>query len=114
MPMQQVKLVDAISKAEFHSRLQAWERDTQEPAVGDPALPGITPWLFIRDGALTFRLHADTKRAGVAEYLSLVDQSGASLEWHVVANSKGNPNAAAFGPDKIRVRGLYLYLHDQH
>jgi hypothetical protein len=54
--------------------------------------------------------HADVRRDAVEGYLRLVDLYGDDLEWTVVENQRGRPNAVAYGPRQERVTPFYLYL----
>jgi hypothetical protein len=110
--MERVSLSKAISKAEFHSRLRAWFRDTEDIIVGDASEIGVKAWVHALDGDLKFRLNVDTKRKGVADHLQLVEQDGHELEWTVVANQQGKENAVAYGPQQVRLKSFYLYLVD--
>ena len=87
MPMQQVRLADAISKTDFHSRLRAWLTNTDESVIGDPAVIGVTAWIHVREGDSRYKLHADTRREAVERYLQLVDQYGDDLRWTIVTAS---------------------------
>jgi uncharacterized ferritin-like protein (DUF455 family) len=110
MPMNQVRLGDSISKRAFHSRLRAWLHDTDDEIVGDPDVIGMTAWVHVRDGHSWYRLHADTRREAVADYLRLVDKYGDDIEWSIVANQRGRKNAVAYGPERVRRVPFYLYL----
>ena len=112
MPMNKVPRSEPISKAVFHQRLREWVEAGNEKCIGDPDVPGVTPWLMVTEGDHRFRLHADTAREGVVDYLRLVTQFGDTLAWTVVPNQRGHENAVAFGPDAERPRHFYLYLDD--
>src|SRR4051812_9415392 len=102
MPMEQVSRSRAIDRATFHARLRGWCNLNSEYQIGDAAF-GQTTWLYVTDGGSVYRLNADTKRDGVAEYLKLVDLCGDELAWQVVPNQRGNENAVAFGPEAVRL-----------
>jgi hypothetical protein len=110
MPMKMVTRSEPISKAELHRRLQVWMNSDNERQIGDLDVQGRTPWIWIKDGSDLFRLHSDTKREGVADYLGLANEIGSELEWTVISSQKGNPTKVAFGPNKETVRGFYLYV----
>jgi len=110
VPMQRVRTAEAITKPEFHSRLRAWLRDTDEATIGPPDVPGVSPWVYIHDGGTRYEFHADVKREPVERYLQLVDRYGDELAWTIVANQRGKENAVAYGPDKERFTPFYLYL----
>jgi hypothetical protein len=111
MPLDRVRATEAISKPEFHARLRAWLSGTDEPIVGPPGDDERTAWVYVRDGAARYKLHADANRAAVTEYLQLADRFGEDIEWRLVANANGRMNAVAFGPEAVRLRNrLYLYL----
>jgi hypothetical protein len=109
MPMQQVKSTEAITKPEFHKRLRAWFRDTDEVIIGPPNTVGVAAWVYVQDGDARYKLHADVKREAVGQYLGLVDRYGDEIEWTVVENEKGNMNAVAYGPEQVRITPFYLY-----
>jgi hypothetical protein len=98
-----------ISKAEFHSRLRRWYRETDESVIGDPDAHALTAWVWIRDGHLLARLNADTTRAAVAEYLALVHALHGNVPWSVVSSARGQPTKIAFGPDRIVLPAFHLY-----
>jgi hypothetical protein len=55
-------------------------------------------------------MHADARRAGVIEYLKLVDTEGETISWSV-DNEPGTVGApAVFGKSKARITPLYVYL----
>jgi hypothetical protein len=110
MPMERVRTAEAISKPEFHTRLRAWVHNTEDSAVGPPDVPGVTPWVYVTDGRARYEFHADVQRDAVEGYLRLVDLHGDDLEWTVVENQRGRPNAVAYGPRQERVTPFYLYL----
>lgn len=112
MPIKRVSLDDAISKSEFHSRLRAWLHDTGDAIVGEPDVPGVTAWVHVLDGSSRYRLHADTRRKAVDDYLRLVAPHGDDLKWTVVASKRGRINAVAYGPERKRLVPFYLYLVD--
>jgi hypothetical protein len=56
------------------------------------------------------RLHADATRDGISQLLRLRREAGGRLEWHVIANNRGNFNKIAFGPSKQVIPGVFLYL----
>src|SRR4051794_7287205 len=110
MPMDRNSIAEPIDRAEFHNRLRAWNEQTGDRIIGEEGIPGVTPWLFIRSEGKTFKLHADTTRRAVDDYLKKVALFGEDLDWHIVPNQRGNENAVGFGEEKQRVDGLYLYL----
>ncbi len=112
MPIQKVSKADAVSKRQLHNMLQQWLRETDEKQIGDEAVQGRSPWVFIKECGQIFRLHADTKRSGVKEYLQIAEDHERMIEWRIVRNQRGRMNSVAFGPDLIRPRGFYLYLCD--
>jgi hypothetical protein len=112
MPIEKVAKSAPISKSDFHERLKSWFDETDERCIGDPDVPKFSHWVFIVDGEQRFRLHADTARQGVNEYLALVSIHGDDLVWSIVANQRGIENAAAFGPNRERPKLFYLYLDE--
>ena len=110
MPIQKTSKADAVSKHQLHDMLQQWLRETDEKQIGDESVQGRSPWIFIKEGGQIFRLHADTKRSGVNEYLQIAEKYEHKIEWCIVRNQRGRMNSVAFGPGLIRPRGFYLYL----
>jgi hypothetical protein len=108
MQMQQVKRADALTKVQFHERLRTWFSSTDDHVV-KADVPGVTPWVHIRDGADMFVLHADTRRDAVGRYLELVSRYGNDLEWTITASQRGNPTAVLYGPEKVQEKSFYLY-----
>ena len=112
MPMERVFKRDAISKAELHQRLREWIA-TDEAIIGPPGQDERTAWVYVKDGDAVFKLHADTKKVAVEEYLRLVGELGENLVWNVVPNKLGNLNAVAYGESSVQLTNtLYLYLVD--
>lgn len=110
-PMARVERDAWITRLEFHRRLEDWYRRSRAPVIGDPDVPGMTGWVFVRDGHLLAKLHADTTRAGVAEYLQLLRSHRGELAWSVVESARGQPTKIAFGAERVVVPGFYLYLY---
>ncbi|MFM7674370.1 MAG: hypothetical protein ACKO5F_02010 [Synechococcus sp.] len=110
MPITRIKSSEPLHRREFHQRLKEWLCDSDEAVIGDPAVPGVSAWIYVRDAGRLFRLHADTPRHAIQSYLELVAREGDDMEWHVVNNKKGIPNAVGFGSEAKRVKSLYMYL----
>jgi len=110
-PMERIERDAWITKLEFHRRLEEWYRQSRAPLIGDPGVPGMTGWIFVRDGHMLAKLQADTTRAGVAAYLELLRTQPGELTWHVVESSRGQPTKLAFGPERRILPGFYLYLY---
>jgi hypothetical protein len=109
--MERVRLSEAISKVELHRRFREWLAATNDRYIGPAGEDERTAWVHVRDGERRFKLHSDTNRPAVEEYLKLVGVHGDDIEWQVVENRRGNMNAVAFGPDATRLDStLYLYL----
>ena len=103
---------EAVSRDEFYALLDRWLRLTSEQTIGDTGtVQGRTPWVWVLAGGCVCRLHADTKREGVALLLDLW-RSEPGLEWRVVANQRGRFNKLAFGEQGMVIPGLFLYLHE--
>lgn len=110
MPITRIKKSEPLNRREFHETLNRWVRDSDEDIIGDPSLPGVSAWIYVSDAGRLFRLHADTPRHAIQSYLELVAREGDDMEWHVVNNKKGIPNAVGFGSEAKRVKSLYMYL----
>jgi hypothetical protein len=112
MPIVPASKLQPLSKAEFHKRLREWVENTNEARVGDPDDDNRQPCAYVSDGGNVFRLHSDTQRDGVKEYLALVSKHGDDLEWSIVQNRDGKMNKLAYGPTKKRLSYFYLYLNE--
>jgi hypothetical protein len=111
MPVEQVRLSEAVTKAEVHQRFRDWLQNTDEHIIGPTTIDQRTAWIHVQDGDSRFRLHADANRPAIAEYMRLVVTHGDNIKWHIVANQKGNMNTVAFGPQQEHLSNtLYLYL----
>jgi hypothetical protein len=111
MPLDRVRLGEAITKREFHCRLREWLTDTDDATIGPPDIHKQTAWVHVRDGNSVYKLDADAHREAVTAYLGLVDLYGGDLGWQPVVNEQGRANAAGFGPNTERPTPLlYLYL----
>lgn len=109
--MERVERDAWITKSEFHRRMAEWHRNTDDAVVGDPAVSGLTGWVWVRDGHLLAKLDADTTRAGVAAYLELLNARRGELSWSVVESARGQTTKIAFGKDQQVIPGFYLYLY---
>ncbi len=112
MPIERISRSDAIDRGTLYLLLSDWLQSTSESTISPPDAFGPMPWLYVRDGGKLFRLHADTRREGVREYLTLVEGPSA-LEWSIAANQRGKENAVVFGPDRRKIPYFYLYLVDE-
>ena len=106
--LSRIRQNEAISKPEFNNLLEYWYNNSNKDRITEIDVIGVTPWIFIKDGERTYRLHADTRREGVEEYLNNYKNS----DWVIVENNVGNLNAVAFSTNEtpIRAIGLNLYL----
>ena len=111
MPMARIRSNEPVTRTEFHARLRAWLRDSQDVRVGPVDVAGVTGWIYVKDGGTVFRLHADTSREAVQKYLELVDSIGEDLAWVPTVNQRGRANAVAYGPDAVRLVPFYFYVH---
>jgi hypothetical protein len=106
-----MKKRDAVSRHELYRLLDGWMKTTNEETVGDVANhAGVTAWVWVSVGDHTCRLHADATREGVSKLLQMNREVDGELDWHVIANNRGNFNKVAFGDDKRVIPGIFLYL----
>jgi hypothetical protein len=110
MPMEKVSRSEAISKKEFNRRLKKWFTGTEETQIGSKTAYKKTPWVYVKDEADLYYLNADTKREGVAKYLSLCKKYGHDMKWFIVLNRNGKLNSIAYGTKDNRIKRFYLYL----
>lgn len=108
--MERVPASKPLSRLELHQRLRQWFVTTSDAQIGSEDVQDRTSWVCVEYGSDVFRLHADTKREAVEEYLRLVQQYGEEIQWTVVPNQRGNENAVAYGPHQVRITSFYLYL----
>lgn len=101
---------NAVGKPEFHRILRDWYVNTSELTIGDTGKFGGKPWIYIHGESGTYHLNADTKRAGVAEYLALATEFGDQLEWSLRESQRGKMTRVEYGPQSQKIRGFYLYL----
>ena len=111
MPLQRVSRGEWITRAEFHERLARWFRETDEPVVGEVSAHRRTAWVWVRDGHTLAKLHADTTREAVGEYLQLLRTNPSPLEWSIIPSASGQLTKIAFGPSRVTIRNFHLY-HD--
>ena len=101
-----------LERQDFDLWLLNWYKNTNEKTIGDIGNFGQQAFLWVKSNGSKFRLNADTKREGVETYLNLLKENDNSLNWSIVANMKGKINKVAFGENKIKIRGFYLYWDD--
>ncbi len=109
--MERVEREAWITKHEFHGRLTHWFRHSRAPVVGDPDVPGMTGWVWVRDGHLLAKLDADTTRAGVGAYLDMLHERRGEVAWSIVESARGQQTKIAFGSEQRILPGFYLYLY---
>ncbi|HEY0152287.1 MAG TPA: hypothetical protein VGB92_09835 [Longimicrobium sp.] len=87
-------------------------RWNQRGIIGDPDVDQRIAWVWVADGPILAKFHADTTREAVREYLSLASQHAGRLRWTVGLSSRGRASKIAIGPEARVIDGLYLYLAD--
>ncbi len=110
MPLRRVRRAEALDKQEFHRRLRFWLEYCDDQQVGSEDVPGVTDWIFVRQGSELFSLHADTKRKAVESYLKMVETYGDDMLWQPTTSKRGQGTAVVYGPDKVRHIPFYLYF----
>ena len=109
--MAKVTKKQAMSKSELHLRFQQWLARSESTTIAPQEIFGRSAWIFVRDEERVFKIDPDTKREAIKVYMELVAEHGDDIKWQIVANSKGNLNAVAFGPHAKRLKNtFYLYL----
>src|SRR5690349_21327809 len=101
MPMERVRRNEAVSKAEFHRRLREWLQDTRDTMIGGGAMDGRTAWIYVNDDGVLYKLHADTRREAVLNYIALVAEFGDELAWEVAPNNGGTEMPLYMAPKSI-------------
>jgi hypothetical protein len=107
--MDTVRGSEALTKAEFHRRLQVWLVETDDATIGEGE-HGRNGWVHVRDGNHLFKLNSDCTRAAVKHYLDLVSLYGNDLEWKPTSSQLGNLTAVLLGPKSERYKPFYLYV----
>ena len=101
------------SKSELTQLLRDWLSSDHETVIGEPGNFGGKPLIRINLGGQRFHLNGDSRDEGVEAYLSLVEQHGDDMPWHVIANNRGKVNAVAFGEPPEKIRFFYLYADEE-
>ncbi|MGO9266798.1 MAG: hypothetical protein ACLQBA_18280 [Candidatus Binataceae bacterium] len=97
-------------KFELLRLLMDWLNESSARTIGDFGDFGKIPCILIAlDGGVTAKLHADTKRDAVKEYVEDARARGADAAWTVVANRDGPANKLVFREDSAKTRGWYCY-----
>lgn len=104
---------ECADRGDFTELLRWWLESTDEQTVGDVGTFGGKAWVHVAVGGVGCHLNADTSRQGVRRYLELVGEHGSRLPWFVIANSKGKVNRVALGPEREKVKRLYLYTDQE-
>jgi hypothetical protein len=108
MPLPQVRSAEPLTRAEFERQLKAWLTESNEAHVGEFIGYGGKPWLWVRQGSGIYHLNADTKRAGVEEYVRMVSREP-SLGWTVTPGRAGKMTKVVFGQRMVAIPGFYFY-----
>ncbi|WP_148044661.1 hypothetical protein [Stagnimonas aquatica] len=112
MPLPKIGRDSALTKSEFHQLLFDWWMSGRDTVVGDPEQQGRTPWIFVEDMGLLFKLNSDTRREGVGGYLGLVEKFGDTLDWNITVSQRGVATSVVFGPGRERPKYFYFYVVD--
>jgi hypothetical protein len=111
--IEQVRREHALSLNAFNAVLARFGNWADADAmIGGSPKAGNQPWLWVDRDGTRYYLNADTKGDGVAAYLALLARHGPALTWSIVANNRGKMNKVAFGPDRVKISGFYLYRAD--
>ena len=98
------------TRQRFNELLKSWYQNNSEDTVGTCGDYGGVAFLWAVHDSNKYYLNADTKRSGVGEYLEMLKRYANNLQWSVVKNQNGTMNKIAFGPEKKKIRGFYLYV----
>jgi hypothetical protein len=101
----------AVRREEFHQALQSWLDDSFDDRIGDPDSHGGLAWFWVRHGGDHFYLNADSTRAGVRQYLRIVERSGGDADWSMHSSTPGIRDRVAVGADREIVDGFEFYRH---
>ena len=108
MPMPKIPVSAALSKSQFETQLRSWFEESSEERIGQSNGYGGAPWIWVRHGSGVYHLNADTKRAGVEDYLMLA-QSEADVQWVVTTGRAGKMTKVTFGRRMVAIPGFYFY-----
>jgi serine/threonine protein kinase len=108
MPIPRNHRAEPLARSEFEAVLRSWYRNSDEETIGGTVRYGGTPWLWIVVQRDLYHLNADTKRAGVEEYLDRV-RTEPELLWTVIEGRAGKRTKVVFGADRRAISGFYLY-----
>jgi hypothetical protein len=101
----------AIRREEFHTLLRTWLDDSLDDVVGDAESHAGGAWLWVRHGGDHFYLSAGTSRAGVRQYIRLVDEAEGDPEWAMQNAPAGVRDRVAVGRSRQIIDGFEFYRH---
>jgi hypothetical protein len=92
-------------KEDFLKILKCWLQFSKSETTGDlTKMNKNTPLLFLQIGSNTYYLNADSKRAGVEEFLKNKEDS-----WRIILNEDGIKNKVTNRIDDMAISGFYFY-----
>jgi hypothetical protein len=101
----------AVRREEFHNVLRAWLDESLEDRVGDSESHAGSAWLWVRHAGDHFYLKADSNRAGIREYIRVVEENRGDPEWSLQNTAPGVRDRVAVGRSRKVIDGFEFYRH---
>ena len=101
----------ALRREEFHQALRSWLDESFDDCVGDPASHAGPAWVWVRHGGRHFYLNADSTRAGIRQYLHLVEEDSGDPKWSMQDSIAGIRDRVTVGRGEQVVEGFEFYRH---
>lgn len=111
MMLQQNTRESAVRREQFHELLRHWLDESLEERVGDSDSHAGTAWLWVRHGGDHFYLDAGSTRAGVRQYIHVVDASRGDPAWSTSSTAPDVRSRAAVGRNRQIIEGFDFYRH---
>jgi hypothetical protein len=92
-------------KEDFIKILKCWLRYSISETIGDlTKMNGNTPLILLQIGSSNYYLNADSRKAGVAEFLNKAEEP-----WKVISNEDGVKNKVTNRIDSEAIPYFYFY-----
>ena len=101
----------ALRREEFHRALRVWLDDSFDDLVGDPGSHAGTAWLWVRHGGDRYYLQANSRRAGIRQYINLVEESKGDPDWALTGQTGEDRERVAIGRNREMIDGFEFYRH---
>jgi len=101
----------AIRREEFHDLLREWLDESLENRVGEAESHAGNAWLWVRHGGDHYFLDSTSTRAGVRQYIQLVNESRGDPEWSMLSSMPDVRERVAVGRGRRIIEGFEFYRH---